>query len=237
MGADRIGGDRHAFQHAVRIAFQNGTVHECSRIAFIGIADDVLLIARRIRAELPLHAGREAGAASASQPGLLHLINDFLRLHGRQDLAQRLIAVDSDVFIDVFRIDLAAVSQRDALLFFIELDLVDIQDLLFGDHVFFRQFQARDNTSLVQMLGDDLLDIFRLDMAVEDLVRINGDDRTFLAESEAAGLDDFDFILKTEFLQRLAEFFIDQSRVVRGAPGAGADQYIYAFYTHLVRPP
>ena len=43
--ADRAGADRHAFDDALRIAFKLGAVHECARVAFVGVAHDVLLVA------------------------------------------------------------------------------------------------------------------------------------------------------------------------------------------------
>ena len=37
----RIGCDHHTFDHAMRISFHDASVHECSRISFITIADDI----------------------------------------------------------------------------------------------------------------------------------------------------------------------------------------------------
>ena len=34
----RVGRNGHALQHPVRIAFQHGAIHECARIAFVGVA-------------------------------------------------------------------------------------------------------------------------------------------------------------------------------------------------------
>ena len=45
--AHRVGRDGHAFQHAVRIAFQHAAVHERAGVALVGVADDVFLRARR----------------------------------------------------------------------------------------------------------------------------------------------------------------------------------------------
>ena len=40
--ADRVGGDRHAFEHALRIAFQNAAIHERAGVALVAVADHVL---------------------------------------------------------------------------------------------------------------------------------------------------------------------------------------------------
>ena len=44
-GADRVGGDRHALEHAVRIALEHAAVHERAGIAFVAVADDELAAA------------------------------------------------------------------------------------------------------------------------------------------------------------------------------------------------
>jgi hypothetical protein len=71
------------------------------------------------------------------------------------------------------------------------------------------------------MFGNDVLDIFRLDIVVEYLIRINGNDRTSLAETEAAGLDDPDFLVQTVFLQVFIEIVENLTGSARCAAGAG----------------
>ena len=46
--ADRVGRDQHAFEHAMRIAFEHAAIHERAGIAFVGVADDVFLRADRL---------------------------------------------------------------------------------------------------------------------------------------------------------------------------------------------
>ena len=38
VGADRIARDGHGFENDVRVAFEDGTVHERARVAFVRIA-------------------------------------------------------------------------------------------------------------------------------------------------------------------------------------------------------
>ena len=59
--ADRVGGDDHAFDHGMRIAFQHAAVHERARVAFIGVADHVFDIAGIARGK----------AATSCRPGSL----------------------------------------------------------------------------------------------------------------------------------------------------------------------
>src|SRR5581483_4100632 len=42
-GADRVAGDRHPLEHAVRVAVHDAAVHEGARVALVAVADDVLL--------------------------------------------------------------------------------------------------------------------------------------------------------------------------------------------------
>ena len=46
VGADRVAGDDHALEHRVRVALQHRAVHERAGVALVGVADDVLLLAR-----------------------------------------------------------------------------------------------------------------------------------------------------------------------------------------------
>ena len=83
--ADREAGDRHALDQHERIAFHQHAVGECAGIAFVGVADDELALARRVGGGLPLDAGREPRAAATAQSRLRH---QFDRC-GRSDLDAR----------------------------------------------------------------------------------------------------------------------------------------------------
>ena len=79
--AGDVSADDHAFQQGVRIAFDLVAVHVSAGIAFVRVADDVLLFAFGFAQELPLEAGEESGAAAAAQLGGFDLLDDHLR-HG-----------------------------------------------------------------------------------------------------------------------------------------------------------
>ncbi len=68
LGPDRVGGDGHPFEHAVRIALEHAAVHEGAGVALVGVADDVLALGRLLGDGGPLQPGRIAGAAAAAQP-------------------------------------------------------------------------------------------------------------------------------------------------------------------------
>ena len=73
LGADRIGGNHHAFENAAGIRLEQDAVLEGAGLAFVGVADDVALFAAGLATGLPFDRGREAGAAAAAQVGGAHL--------------------------------------------------------------------------------------------------------------------------------------------------------------------
>jgi hypothetical protein len=65
----------------MRIAFQNGTIHKCTRIPFIRIAGNIFLIADRNFGELPFQSGRESTAPSSAQSRFFDFIDHLLGRH------------------------------------------------------------------------------------------------------------------------------------------------------------
>ena len=106
-GADGEGGDDHALDDAVRVALEHRAVHERARVALVGVADDVVLLARVGAAEAPLLAGREAGAAAAAQAARLDFVDHGLRVGGAEHLGQRRVAAVGQVVVERVRVDLA----------------------------------------------------------------------------------------------------------------------------------
>ncbi len=62
------------------IAFHNDTILERPWFRLVGIADDVMGLAKRalVKESLPFLAGREGGATPAEKPGLNHFANHAL---------------------------------------------------------------------------------------------------------------------------------------------------------------
>jgi hypothetical protein len=44
--ADCFGGDNHAFENGVRVGFEDAAVHECTRVAFVGVTEYIFNVAR-----------------------------------------------------------------------------------------------------------------------------------------------------------------------------------------------
>ena len=64
----------------MRVTLLECPVHKCAGVAFISIADQVLLVARFPSAEPPFCTGRKSATASPSKSGLDHLPDDLLPL-------------------------------------------------------------------------------------------------------------------------------------------------------------
>ena len=107
VGADRIGADRHALDHRVRVAFEHGAVHEGTGVALVGVAEDVLDVGLLLLREAPLEAGRETGAAAAAQARGEDLVDDLLGRHVGERLGEGAVAVAGDVVLDAQRVDQA----------------------------------------------------------------------------------------------------------------------------------
>ena len=67
LRADRPAADQAPLEEQVRVALHQHVVLERARLALVGVAADVLRQRRVLEHELPLQAGREAGAAAAAQ--------------------------------------------------------------------------------------------------------------------------------------------------------------------------
>jgi hypothetical protein len=97
--ADGVAADRAPLDQEMRIALHQQMILERPRLAFVGVAGDVLGVGRLLVDELPFHPGRKAGAAPAAQPGRLDEIDDRLgREHER--LAQSLVSLMLQVEVE-----------------------------------------------------------------------------------------------------------------------------------------
>jgi hypothetical protein len=75
FGPHGVGGQGHAFQNAMGVAFQNAAVHERAGVAFVAVADDVALGAFRFGHRDPFEAGGIATAAPTAQAAANHFVN------------------------------------------------------------------------------------------------------------------------------------------------------------------
>ena len=215
----------------MRVALQDGAVHERARVALVGVAADELLVGLGGRRELPLHAGGEARAAAAAQAGLEHDVDDLLRGHLGEDLAQGLVAVKGDVLLDVLRVDDAAVAQRDALLLLVEVYVVEgLDGVVLLDGLLVEQLL--DDAALDEVLVHDAGDVLHGHVGVERALRIDDNDRAGLAQAEAAGADNLHFLVQTLLGKLLFKLLDDLSGVGGRTARTTADHHMRANQIH-----
>ncbi len=123
-GAQGDGGEGHALDHAIGVAFHETAVHERPGVAFVAVADDVFLIGFLLRHEPPLAPGRETGAAAAAQAGGFDFRQHELGLLRGERLGQRGIAVVREIVVEAFWINDAAIAQHDLALMAIEAGIL-----------------------------------------------------------------------------------------------------------------
>ena len=91
----------HALDQQVRRVRHDVAVLDRARLALVGVADDVLRVARRVAHELPLHAGGKAGAAQAPQAARLEGGDERVGVTAGGQLADGAVPLAGPVGIDV----------------------------------------------------------------------------------------------------------------------------------------
>ena len=199
VGTDGVAADKHAFNHAVGVAFKDGTVHECARVTFVGVADDVLLVAFLSVGSFPLHAGREASAATATEAGTLHLFDDGHPVPLLQDFGQGQVSILGDVAVDAVDVNEATVAQGDPDLIPEEGHIVDVGHPLLLNAVI--EGVLGDRLSPDEVLLHHVFDPFGGHFGVVGLIGQDVNHRTHCAGAHAAALNHCDFIGQAGLLQ------------------------------------
>ena len=231
VGADGIAGDGHGLQHHVGVALQHRTVHKGAGVALIGVAADVLHVARALPGKQPLLAGGEAAAAAAAQAAVLHDLDHLVGGHPGQYAAQRLVAVHRYVLVNIFGVDDAAVAQRHPGLLFVEFGVVQVLDGAVVHYRFLIQ-QAGHDTALEDMLLHDLGDILHRDVGIKAALRVNDHHRAQGAQAKAAGLDNLDLSGQPTLLQQVVERIDELLGMGGAAAGAAAHQDVCSCNRH-----
>ena len=191
----------------MRIAFKNTSVHECAGVAFVGVADNILLVSLVCGGKAPFESGRESAAASSAQSGILDYLDNLLGSKLGKALCKSLIAVVCDIFVNVFGVDYAAVAKRDSVLLLIELGFLERLDFLTVDCLIIKK--SLDHAALEKMLFNNFGNVFNLDFGIEAAFGINYHNGAESAKTEAAGADNFDFFFKSLCLDFLFKGFND----------------------------
>ena len=181
LGADRAGRDDHPLDHRVGVALQDAAVHECAGVAFVRVADQVLRAALGRPAKSPLDSGREPGAAAASEPGGLHLLDDLLGRHLPQGLGLSLIPVLLEIVLEARGVDEPVVAEDEPLLLLVERHVVVVDDLLAGARV--RVEQIVDDLTAQDRLIDNARHVVWGHALVEDVLGLDHHDWATFAET------------------------------------------------------
>ena len=157
-GSNGIGGDGHALEHYVGIGLDDAAVHVCTGISLVRIAYHVLGFSGRQTTGLPLDAGRKPSTTAPAQPRGNHLLYYFLGLHSGKHLGQGLVAIPTDIVIDLFRVDQASIAKRQQALF---LEKADFAHFRYGRPLgWWRVHEFLDRSSLEHVLFDQVGNIF-----------------------------------------------------------------------------
>ena len=65
--SDSVTADCHSLDDAVGVTFENGTIHESTGVALVGIADDIFLVGFVLSAEFPFQTCGETSAATTTE--------------------------------------------------------------------------------------------------------------------------------------------------------------------------
>ena len=174
-------------------------------------------------ANFHLVPGREPGASAAAQAGGEDLLDDLLRLHGREGLARGLVAAARQVLVQALRVDHADVPEGDAMLRLVEGDVARAGDALAGGGIHIQEL-LHDLTAR-EVLLDDRLDVLELEPRV---VRVAlGDDRERSLRAQAVAADDahLDLVLQAGGGDLCLELVADLHGAGEHAGGAGADTH------------
>ena len=218
-GAYRIACNGHGLHHAEGVALQNASIHECAGVALVGVAADVFEVALGVGGELPFKARREASAATATEAGVLYLVNDLLRGHLREHLAQGHVAAGADVLVDVLGVDDAAVPQGNALLLAIEIGVGEGFHRLVG--ALFHVEQPGHGAALQQVLLHDLGNVILVDHDIVGAVRVDDHVGTLGTQAQTSGLHHTDLLIQTELFQLCFKFLCQSVGIGGSAAGAG----------------
>ncbi len=213
MRADCVARDCHCLENRVRVAFENGPVHKRAGVALVCIAAYIFCVIILIFSKLPFYARREARAASAAKPRSLDNIDDLLRIELGQTFDKSLISVASDILVYLLGIDNTAVAQSYAGLLLIEVGIGQCLYRFVAKRLFVIE-QSFHKSALDNMLLYNLGNVVNAYAAVKSALGIDDYNRTYRAQTEAAGAYNKYVVLKIFLLNLLLESLADFSAVI-----------------------
>jgi len=89
--------------------------------------------------------------------------------------------------------------------------------------------QTFDATAFVEVLFANFFDVAKLNFGIERFIGIDDYDRTFFAQAETTGENEFDFVADPEIFQTKIKFVLDFFGMGTHASRSATDQYLAAF--------
>ncbi len=208
----------------MRVAFENAAIHERAGVAFVRVADDEFSFARRVVPRLPLHAGRESRAAASAHAGAFDFVNHFLRVFFVERFGRGKVPVPADVSVQTVVFDYAAVAQCDSNLFFEEVDVVDLGDMLFQGEIVERVL--RQDFAVQDMLVDHPPRDLRRQFGIKNAFGQNQHHGSRRAGADAAGLAQKNLVFHADLFQFVGNGVSHIGAVGGNAARAAADQHL-----------
>ena len=166
------------------VAFHDGTVHECTRVAFVTVADNVLLITLCSSYLLPFLSCRESSASASSKDRLLYLFDNFFFLHVKESFFKGCISADCNIFLDTVCIYSSTMLQDDSVLLLIEWNLF----LLFIEDTCCRISKSIDVFTFKHGLLKNLFAVIDFDLCIKPTLWFYSYKRTHFTEAMASAL-------------------------------------------------
>ncbi|MBA7598990.1 hypothetical protein ES703_06017 [subsurface metagenome] len=196
--ADGISPDNEPLEHAMRIPFEQASIHISPRVSLIGIHNDVLDISGGIAALLPLSARRKSSATTTAKVSFLYFFDYPFRGHLGEGLRQCGIPAKGDVILYILGVDFAVISEDNSHLILVEWYFGFVSYPLTGERV--NVEETIDNFVLEYGLGNDLRGITWFYFRIADFPGVNNYQRPLLAETVAASPLEVNFGLQPLFL-------------------------------------
>ena len=223
VGADGVAAQHHAFDEAVRVAFQDGAIHEGAGVAFVGVANHVLLFAGGLHARLPFDARGEARAAAPAKAAALDFLH-HVRRAARQRLGDGGVSVAGDVGLQGGVFHLAAVAQRNAHLLAEKADVLEVRKaallLVVIEGVLLHDF------ALQQVAAGDHRGAFGVEVGVQHAFGLHHHHRPHRANANAARDHNPDALPKAQLFHGRFQRILDLLAMAADATRAAANHHL-----------
>ena len=181
-GSDGVSAQSHCLNNRMGITFHDWTIHKCSRISFITIADYITDLFRLTRYLWPFSSRRKSCSASSTKACICNRLNHCFRSHFKHSFFERLICSYRHCILNMLCINMTAVSQHQTGLLGIEWNF--FLCLIYMTIIFIHQ--SCNRFSMKNRLFKNFFAVFQFYFQIQIVIRFNTNQRTHLTESMAS---------------------------------------------------